>query len=64
MADPPTPHLPRAVTLLPALLLRLSTSSAAQDAAQNPPQADPFVQITFDSSLQSLGCGELPSIQD
>jgi len=64
VADPPTPHLPRAVTLLPALLLRLSTSSAAQDAEQNAPQPDPFVQITFDSSLQSLGCGELPSTQD
>ena len=41
---PPPPLLPRAVTLLTALLLlTLPTPSPAQDAQQ----ADPFVQITF-----------------
>ncbi len=60
----PPPITRRAVIALTALLLSLSTSCAGQDAAQNAPQADPFVQITFDSSLQSLGWGELPSTQD
>ena len=43
----PPPITRRAVIALTALLLGPSTSSAAQDAAQNAPQPDPFVQITF-----------------
>ena len=43
----PGPIARRAVIALTALFLGLSTSSAAQDAAQNAPQPDPFVQITF-----------------
>ena len=43
----PPPITRRAVIALTALLLGLSTSSAAQDAEQDAPQPDPFVQITF-----------------